>query len=150
FSQTYPRWVPLLGRAALVVCLGLALYAVVAGSVAALRGRRRLHVSARNALVAALIADLVAMAVLLTAFVRRDFSLAYVAEHTSRHLPQPYVETALWGGQEGSLLLWLTILLALGSAAVLLNRRLVADVIPWTVPVLGGVSVFFAWMLVAV
>jgi cytochrome c-type biogenesis protein CcmF len=142
--------VPLLGRCALIVCLGLVLYAVAAGSLAALRGRRRLHDSARNALVAALIADLIAMGVLLAAFVRRDFSLSYVAEHSSRKLPQPYTESALWGGQQGSLLLWLTILLGLGTAAVLLNRRLIADVMPWTVPVLGGVATFFAWMLVAV
>ena len=48
-----------------------------------------------------------------------------MADHSSRALPQPYTESALWGGQEGSLLLWLTILLGLGSAAVALNRRLV-------------------------
>ncbi len=141
---------PLLGRAALVVCLGLTLYAVLAGSLAAYRGRRRLHDSARRALVAALAADLVAMGVLLTEFIRRDFTLSYVAAHSSRKLPQPYVESALWGGQEGSLLLWLTILLGLGTIAVLINRRLVADVMPWTVPVLGGVATFFAWMLVVV
>ena len=61
------------------------------------------------------------------------------------HLPQPYVETALWGGQQGSLLLWLTILLGhrerRGAAQ---PQARSADVIPWTVPVLGGVSVFFA------
>jgi cytochrome c-type biogenesis protein CcmF len=142
--------VPLLGRAALVVCLGLVVYAAVAGSLAAWKGRRRLHDSARNALVAALAADLLAMGVLLAAFVRHDFRLTYVAEHSSRKLPQPYAESALWGGQQGSLLLWLTILLGLGVAAVLLNRKLVADVMPWTVAVLGGIAVFFAWMLVAV
>jgi cytochrome c biogenesis factor len=42
-----------LGRAALIVAFGLALYAVIAGSVAAHDGRRRLHESARNAIVGA-------------------------------------------------------------------------------------------------
>ena len=42
---------PELGRAALVATLGLALYAVFAGSIAAWKGRRRLAVSARNALI---------------------------------------------------------------------------------------------------
>ena len=41
-----------LGRAALAVTLGLSLYALVAGGIAAVRGRRRLAVSARNALIA--------------------------------------------------------------------------------------------------
>ena len=141
---------PQLGRAALVVALGLVLYAALIGGFASWRGRRRLHDSARAALYAGFGSVAVAMAVLLTAFARRDFSFTYVASHSSRALPQPYTESALWGGQEGSLLLWLTILLGLGSAAVALNRRLVRDVMPWTVAVLGGVAAFFAFMLVVV
>ena len=43
-------------------------------------------------------------------------------------------------GQEGSLLLWLLILLGLGVSAVLLNRRLTRDVLPWMVPILAGVA----------
>src|SRR6478736_3214347 len=58
---------PELGRAALVVCLGLSLYATVAGAIAAHERRRRLAVSAQNALIAALGAAAVASAVLLTA-----------------------------------------------------------------------------------
>jgi cytochrome c-type biogenesis protein CcmF len=136
-----------LGRAALIVAFGLALYATVAGGLAAHRGRRRLHESARNALVGAFGATAVAALVLLNAFRTRDFSFTYVAEHSSRKLPFPYSFTAFWGGQEGSLLLWLLVLTALGSAAVLLNRGLVRQLLPWTVPVLGGVAVFFAFVL---
>ena len=44
---------PELGRAALVVCLGLALYALVAGAYAAAARKRRLARSAQNALFAA-------------------------------------------------------------------------------------------------
>ena len=58
--------------------------------------------------------------------------------------------SAFWGGQEGSLLLWLLVLSAYSAAAVLLNRRRAPDLVAWTVPVLGGVSVFFAFMLVVV
>jgi len=36
------------------------------------------------------------------------------------------------------------------AAAVFLNRRRAPDLIAWTVPVLGAVSTFFAFMLVAV
>jgi cytochrome c-type biogenesis protein CcmF len=136
-----------LGRAALITAFGLALYAVVAGSLAAYSGRRRLHESARNALVGVFAAAAVAALVLLNAFRTRDFSFTYVAQHSSLRLPFPYSLTAFWGGQEGSLLLWLLVLTGLGSAAVLLNRELIRRLLPWTVPVLGGVAVFFTVVL---
>ena len=139
-----------LGRAALIVAFGLALYAVIAGSVAAHDGRRRLHESARNAIVGAFAATVVAALVLLDALHARDFSFTYVAEHSARALPFPYSMSAFWGGQEGSLLLWLLVLTGLGSLAVTLNRDLIRRLLPWTVPVLGGVATFFAFLLVFV
>lgn len=141
---------PGLGRAALVVALGLVLYAAIAGAYAALRGRRRLADSATNALVASFVATAAAAAVLLGAFLTDDLSVTYVADHSSRDLPRGYAFTAFWGGQEGSLLLWLLVLTGMASAAVLLNRRLVREVLPWTVPILAGVAVFFALVLVLV
>jgi cytochrome c-type biogenesis protein CcmF len=139
-----------LGRAALLVAFGLALYAAIAGGLAARRGRRRLHESARNAFLGAFGATAVAALVLLKALHDRDFSFTYVADHSSRKLPFPYSFTAFWGGQEGSLLLWLFVLTGLGSAAVFLNRDLIRRLLPWTVAVLGGVATFFAFILVFV
>src|SRR5437763_836467 len=139
-----------LGRAALFVSLGLAVYATLAGAWAARTHRRRLADSAGNALLAALGSTAVASAVLLSALVRHDFSFSYVAQHTSTELPTGYSISAFWGGQEGSLLLWLLVLGAYSAAAVFLNRRRAPDLIAWTVPVLGAVSTFFAFMLVAV
>ena len=141
---------PELGRAALVVAFGLILYAAVAGGYAAFRGRRRLHDSATNALFASLGAVAVAALVLVAALVRHDFSLVYVADHTSRELPLRYAVSAFWGGQQGSLLLWLLVLTGMGSAAVALNRRLIREILPWTVPILCGIATFFVFMLVFV
>src|SRR6266545_1189929 len=141
---------PELGRAALAACLGLALYALIAGAYGAKARRRRLARSAQNALLAAFGASLVAAAVLLAALLRKDFSFVYVAEHTSLELPTPYTISAFWGGQEGSLLLWLLILTGFSAAAVALGRRTGADLLAWVVPVLGLVTTFFAFMLVAV
>jgi cytochrome c-type biogenesis protein CcmF len=139
-----------LGRAALAVTLGLSLYALVAGGYAAYRGRRRLAASARNALIAAFGSTLVATAVLVGGFLRDDFSLAYVAGHSSEALPTPYKVSALWGGQEGSLLLWLLILTGYAAAAVWFARRRAPDLVAWTTPVLGGICVGFTWLLVGV
>jgi cytochrome c-type biogenesis protein CcmF len=139
-----------LGRAALILTFVLALYAALAGGLAAREGRRRLHESARNALLAAFASTAVAAFVLLHALHARDFSYAYVAAHSARQLPFPYSVSAFWGGQEGSLLLWLFVLTGLGSLAVTLNRGLIRNLLPWTVPVLGGVASFFAFLLVFV
>ncbi len=139
-----------LGRAALVVSLGLSVYALVAGAVAAAQNRRRLATSARNALFTAFGTTLIAAAVLATALVRHDFSFVYVASHTNRSLPTAYALSAFWGGQEGSLLLWLLVLTGYGALAVAVNRRLLRDLVAWVVPVLGGIATFFAFVLVAV
>jgi cytochrome c-type biogenesis protein CcmF len=139
-----------LGRAVLALALGLAFYSLAGGALGAYTGRRRLVDSARNALFACFGASAVAAVVLLNAFRTRDFSFSYVAEHSSNALPFPYEYTAFWGGQAGSLLLWLVVLTALGSAAIALNRPLTTQVLPWTVPVLGGVASFFALLLVFV
>ena len=141
---------PELGRAALVAALGLILYAALAGGWAAWRGRRRLLDSAANALLAAFAATGVASLVLVAALAGRDFSFEYVARSTSRELPMGYTLAAFWSGQAGSLLLWLLVLTGAGSAALLLNRRLVREVLPWTVPIIAGVAAFFAFLVVGV
>src|SRR6476661_869569 len=139
-----------LGRAALVVSLGLVVYALVAGGVAAAANRRRLAVSARNALFCAFGSTAIASAVLAIALVRHDFSFVYVASHTNRTLPTAYALSAFWGGQEGSLLLWLLVLTGFGALAVALNRTLLRDLTVWVVPVIGGIATFFSFVLVFV
>ncbi len=141
---------PELGRAALLVTLGLSVYALVAGVAAAHLGRRRLARSARNALIASFATTAIASVVLLAALLRNDFSFTYVARSTSEALPTAYTISAFWGGQEGSLLLWLSMLTAFGAAAVSLNRSWAKDLIVWVVPVFAAVSTFFAFLLVAV
>ena len=58
--------------------------------------------------------------------------------------------SAFWGGQEGSLLLWLLVLTGFAAAAVLLNRRGAPELLAWVTPVLALVIGFFSLLLVAV
>ena len=140
-----------LGRAALVIAFllaplrprgGIARCVEVAGA-----GSRRRR---RTRSIAAFAATAVASAVLLAALARHDFSFQYVADHTSRELPLGYTLTAFWGGQEGSLLLWLLVLSGYSVAAVLTARRAGREVLAWVVPTLGLVGTFFALLLVFV
>jgi cytochrome c-type biogenesis protein CcmF len=139
-----------LGRAALVVTLGLCLYATVAGAYAASRRRRRLAQSARNALIAAFGSTIVAAGVLAAGFLRSDFSLTYVADHSNRSLGGVYKLSAFWGGQEGSLLLWLLILTGYAALAVWVNRNRTRDLVVWVTPVLAAIAVGFSFLLVVV
>ena len=140
-----------LGRAALVVSLGLSVYALVAGV-----GRRRHEpppargLRAQRALLRVrLDADRGdrardrARAARLLVRVRRRAHEPHAARRRTR-------SSAFWGGQEGSLLLWLLVLTGYGALAVALNRTLLRDLIAWVVPVLGGIATFFAFVLVAV
>jgi cytochrome c-type biogenesis protein CcmF len=138
--------VPALGRAALLLSFGLVLYALVAGSYAAWRRRRRLALSAQNALLASFLTTAIAAGILWAALARRDFSFVYVSQHISHSLPLGYALSAFWGGQEGSLLLWLLILSGYAALAVWLNRG-TRELMAWVVPVLAGVAGFFAFML---
>jgi cytochrome c-type biogenesis protein CcmF len=139
-----------LGRAALVLCLGLSLYAVIAGAYALAAKRRRLALSAQNALVASFACTLIAAAILTVALVKRDFSFVYVARLTSEELPLGYTLSAFWGGQEGSLLLWLLVLTFYSALVVFFGRRRRQDLLPWVTPILGVVSVFFSFLLVVI
>jgi len=141
---------PELGRTALILCLGLSVYAGAAGAYAAHAKKRRLAFSASNALIAAFVAAIVAATVLLVALARHDFSFAYVAAHTSTKLPLGYSLSAFWGGQEGSMLLWLLVLTGYATAVIVLNRRKTPDLMAWVVPVLAVVATFFSFMLVAI
>ncbi len=140
---------PELGRAALFVCLALTVYATVAGFAAARERRRRLAVSAQNALYIAFGMTVVAAIVLAVALIRSDFTFVYVADHTSSQLPWYFKLTAFWGGQEGSLLLWLMIVVGFSALAVFLQRR-AHDLVAWVVPVMGIISTFFTFLLVGV
>src|ERR1700748_2200954 len=128
----------------------MSVYALVAGVYSAKTKQRRLATSARNPLFACFGSTLIASLVLATALVRHDFSFTYVAQHTNRTLSTPYALSAFWGGQEGSLLLWLLVLTGYGALAVALNRTLLRDLTAWVVPVLAGIATFFAFMLVVI
>jgi cytochrome c-type biogenesis protein CcmF len=85
----------------------------------------------------------VAMLGLFWALATFDFRLGYVAAHSARSMTLTYRLAALWGGQAGSLLLWLWILLAYASAAVAIHRRGSAHLMPWVCGTLLANALFF-------
>jgi cytochrome c-type biogenesis protein CcmF len=116
----------------------------VAAVVAGVRRDRRVMRSVRNAFAAGFVAALVAIAALEYGLVTDDYSLSVVVQHTSRNLPLIYKMTSLWASQEGSLLLWLTVLSGAAVVVMYQNRHRNRELVPWVAAVLGGIAVFFA------
>ena len=81
---------------------------------------------------------LVSFAVLEAAFLRSDFALRVVADHSSTTTPAFYRATAVWSSQEGSLLLWVVLLSLWSSLILFLTRRRVREVAPYATAVLLG------------
>src|ERR671923_1063518 len=136
------------GSACLAAALLTAAYAAGAALYGARSGRRELVVSARRAIycLAALLVG--AFAILEAAFLRSDFSYALVAEASSTDTPTFYKVTAVWATQDGSLLLWATLLALFSSAVLFLTRRSLREIAPYATAVLGGVAAFFLLLMV--
>ena len=94
------------GRLTLGVAFGISVLQLLLATAAAVGRVPELAVSARNA--ASVQASLLTIAVvtLCIGFLARDFSIAFVADHSSSAMPVGLTIAALWGGQEGSLLFW--------------------------------------------
>src|SRR3954471_13573561 len=103
------------GRAALVLAVVVCGFAVWSSLTGARSGRPGRVRAGGGAIVVAAALMGTAFGALAWALLTGDFTLAYVAEATSRSMSWPYRLGALWGGMAGSLLLW-CFLLAGGSA----------------------------------
>ncbi len=138
---------PNLGELALAVALLLAIYSILANIYGARNNRADVLQSARHALWAMTVMVALAAISLWMGLLTSDFSLAYVAEHSSRSLSDFYKFTALWGGQEGSMLFWTLLLSIFTSIAAYQNRTRNPEIAPYALAVLGAIAVFFLGML---
>jgi len=82
-------------------------------------------------------------ACLFYAFGTDDFSVAYVANHSNSALPLYFKVSAVWGGHEGSLLLWLWTLGAWTFAVSLFSRDMPQDILARVLAVLGIIQIGF-------
>jgi cytochrome c-type biogenesis protein CcmF len=137
------------GSACLVVGLLTALYAAGASLYGARYGRREWVASGRRAVYCLAALLVTAFAILEAAFLRSDFSYALVAEGSSTDTPGFYKVTAVWATQDGSLLLWSTLLALFSSAVLFLTRRSLREIAPYATAVLGAVAAFFLLLMVA-
>ncbi len=95
-----------LGHPALLLALTIAVLGLAAGTFAGIRRSPEWTQVAERSVLLVFGLVSVAMLVLFYAFANHDYALAYVASHSARSMPLQYRLAALWGGQDGSLLLW--------------------------------------------
>ncbi|MCL2345528.1 MAG: heme lyase CcmF/NrfE family subunit [Desulfobulbus sp.] len=116
--------IPELGHFALILA---ALVALALGTLPLIGAHRRLPAwiaLARPAAFAFALLVAFSFACLTQAFIVNDFSVVYVAQHSNSLLPTVYRVAAVWGGHEGSLLLWMLMLAGWTAAVALLSRQL--------------------------
>ncbi|MBS1157723.1 MAG: Cytochrome c-type biosis protein CcmF [Proteobacteria bacterium] len=142
--------IPEIGHLALIVALLVAVVLGVLPLLGVLRGSGRLMALARPAAVAQFAAVAFAYACLLQSFLSNDFSVRYVAEHSNSLLPTFYKVAAVWGGHEGSMLLWALILSLWTVAVATFSRRLPNEMVTTVLSVMGLISIgFLAFLLFA-
>ena len=77
------------------------------------------------------------------AFFTNDFSVAYVANHSNSKMPDLYRFAGVWGGHEGSLLLWDLMLVSWMLAVSLFSRQLPIAMLARVLGVMGWIAVGF-------
>ncbi len=102
--------IPEIGQFALILALCLALIQATVPLLGAFKGRADWMALARPVAAGQFVFVAIAFGVLEYAFLSDDFSVLFVAEHSNSALPVFYKFTAAWGGHEGSMLLWTTVL----------------------------------------
>lgn len=81
-----------------------------------------------------------ALVILGVLFIKNDFSVAYVAHNSNTKLPLGYRISAIWGGHEGSLLLWVFILAAWTFLVTIFSKQMSVHMQARVLAILGVIS----------
>ena len=133
-----------LGRSVLLLGLVCATFGALA-TVYGIRSRdSRLMASSQRYAFGVAFAGIAAFAIMERALIQRDFSLNFVQQVGSADTPFLYNITAIWSALEGSILLWLLVLV--GFTVVIARRfrnRLDDPLVAWALVVMFAVCIFF-------
>jgi cytochrome c-type biogenesis protein CcmF len=154
FMPLHPM--PEFGSFALLLALALSVYTLVMGGAALWRTRGvaagldrqgdKLGETARRAGISSFVACTCAAFALVWASFTNDYSVSYILHHTNRDLNTAYKFSALWSGQEGSLLLWAWLLSAYGFV-LRVRHKVDVRLTAFASTILAGVQVFFLMLL---
>ena len=135
--------IPEIGHFFLITAFAVALLQGVLPLWGAATGNAQLMVMGRTTAMAQLILIAFSFACLVNAFLVNDFTVAYVATNSNSYLPDWFKISAVWGGHEGSLLLWALILAGWGGAVAILGKHLPEELLARVLAVMGLLGVGF-------
>ena len=135
--------IPEIGHFALIMALCVALVQGVVSIGGAQMGIRSWMAMSRPAAQVLFVFVAISFFCLMYAFINNDFSVRYVATVSNSMLPIQYRIAAIWGGHEGSLLLWVMILSVWTLAVSRFSRNLPIEMVSRVIGVMGLVSVGF-------
>ena len=131
------------GQFALALAFVVTLYSIAASLVGIRFRNDKLIASGRNAAVGTFLAITAAIGSLAYLFLKDDFSVQYVANHSNRDLLRYFKVSSIWGGMEGSLLLWGWLLTVYIALVVIQNRKKHTSMMPYVTAVMMATSLFF-------
>ena len=138
------------GNFCILLALCLSLYALIASLAGTFTRRERVIRSAERAAYAAAGCASLAFFSLLYLLLADDFSVAHVARSSSLTLPVLYKISAVWGGHDGSMLLWVFFAAVMNAIVLWQNRNRNRDMMPYVLAVLMVNLSFFLTLCVFV
>ena len=141
--------IPEIGHFSLILALFVALAMGTLSVIGGQQGRGDWMALARPGTQALFLLTAFSFACLTYAFFTNDFSVSYVAQHSNSKLPDIYRIAGVWGGHEGSLLLWLMMLSSWMLAVSIFSRQLPDAMVSRVLGILGLIAVgFLLFMLI--
>ena len=137
-----------IGHIALIIALPLAVFSAAASVVGVRAGSRRLVAGARSSILAVFGLFTLALAIVLYAFVSKDFSLSIVAGHASRDLPAVYTLSALYADKAGSIFLWGWLVSLFAALLVLRKRDNHQPGMAYALAIMAIVEIFFIALVI--
>ncbi len=135
--------IPEIGHFLLITAFAVAIIQGILPLWGGASGNLQLMAIGRSAAFTQLLLLVMSFACLVFAFLTNDFTVAYVATNSNSYLPYWYKVSAVWGGHEGSLLLWVLILAAWGGAVAFFGSHLPAALLARVLAVMGWLGVGF-------
>ena len=141
---------PNIGYIAVSLALVLAIYAAIVAVVGARRRMPELVVSARNAGFGVTILITVAVIIIEYLLLTGHYQTKYIYQVTNNAAPLFYRITALWGGQNGSLLFWSWLMSIFAGLVLLTKWRSMRPMMPYVIAVMQVTLAFFLGLIVFV
>jgi cytochrome c-type biogenesis protein CcmF len=135
-----------LGEYSIFLALFFSAYAIAAALIGVTRGTSHWLRSAELGVYAVFVLLCISMVGLEVALLGDRFDLAFVAQISAREQPWLF-KMALWGGQDGSLLLWMWMLGLMAFLVVRQNRDRNRKLMPWVIVSMMGNIIFFGGLV---